>query len=80
MNTNIWGDFQICISVPLKEIMAIVFKTLFTSVVIAIVKLSNTSIQNLFNVDEWTCMDSRKLYKGSTAMNIAYKILAQIRK
>ena len=23
MNTNIWGDFQICISVPLKEIMAI---------------------------------------------------------
>ena len=31
--------------------------------VITIVKFSNRSIQNLFNCDKWTCMDSCKLYK-----------------
>ena len=29
--------------------------------VTTIVKFSNGSIQNLFNVDKWTCMDSHKL-------------------
>ena len=31
---------------------------------ITIVKFSNRSIQNLFNVDRGACMDSRKLYGG----------------
>ena len=37
--------------------------------IVAIVKFSNRSIQNLFNVDKGTCMDSRKLNATYKALN-----------